>query len=94
MGCVTAKSFLATSSACRQAQVDVKYCLETAVGRFSHLERILCLLVGLAGLLSCTALGIAITELCNVASAHAPVLFVSSKHMMEKDTKHNATRWR
>ena len=89
MGCVTAKSFLATSSACRQGQVDIgiKYCLETAVGRFSHLERILCLLVGLAGLLSCTALGITITELCNVASVHAPVLLASSKHMMKKNAK-------
>ena len=75
----------------RASDIDIKYCLETAVARFSHLECILCLLVGLAGLLSCTALGIAITELCNVASAHAPVLLASSKHMMKKDTKHHAT---
>mmetsp|Transcript_43197 Transcript_43197/g.102914 ORF Transcript_43197/g.102914 Transcript_43197/m.102914 type:complete len:286 (-) Transcript_43197:20-877(-) len=31
------------------------------------LGNVLCLLVGLAGLLSCTALGITVTELCNVA---------------------------
>ena len=71
----------------RASDIDIKYCLETAVARFSHWERILCLLVGLAGLLSCTALGITVTELCNVASAHAPVLFASSKHMMKKNAK-------
>ena len=71
----------------RASDIDIKYCLATAVGRFSHLERILCLLVGLAGLLSCTALGITVTELCNVASAHVPVLFKSSKHMMKKNTQ-------
>ena len=75
----------------RASDIDIKYCLETVVGRFSNLERILCLLVGLAGLLSCTALGITITELCNVASVHALVLLASSKHMMKKNAKHNAT---
>ena len=55
-------------------------------------ECILCLLVGLAGLLSCTALCITITEFCNVASFRVPMLFACSQHMNKKDVTKRCNR--